>query len=115
MGQTHIMDDDVWTEQRMDVELQRLVEKLKAGDQVELQQMMAAMQAQQQAQQQGQGQPGQPAQEGQGMPPEVMAAMQQQAQAQQQGKVTDQQASGAYPPGGIQPGMPLQGPLPAGQ
>ena len=110
MGQTHIMDTDIWTEQRMDVELGRLVEKLKAGDQIELQQMMEQFKAQLQAQGQ---QPGQtPGGDGAGgIPPELAAQM----QAQQTGQVTESQASGAYPPGGIQPGMPLQAPLPAGQ
>ena len=95
MGQPGLMDASIWTEQRMDVELARLVEKLKALDQVELQNVMAQLQAQAQ---------GGPPQGAGGDPPT--------------GPVTPAQASGAYPPGGQVGGagmMPLQGPLPAGQ
>jgi len=98
MGQPGLMDTEIWTEKRLDIELQRLVERLKAGDQVAMQQMMAQLQQQQQAGQ---------------MPNEQMPNDQGQPQP-----VTEAQASGAYPPGGMVggPGMiPLQAPLPAGQ
>jgi len=116
MGQTHIMDQDIWTEQRMDVELGRLIERLKAGDQIEFQKMMAEFQQQMQAQQaQAQAQPATVGEspEMQGLPPEIAQQMQAQMQAQQTGQVTDEMAGGAYPPGGqVGPGAPLQAPLP---
>ena len=105
IGQSGEMDKEIWMENRMAFEIQRFLERLKAGDQIAIQQMVAAVQQaqQQQAQQQ--------------------QAMQQQGQAQgQPEQLTQEQAlqmgesmgeTGAYPVGGqVGPGAPLQGPLP---
>lgn len=101
IGQTHQMDTDIWTEKRLGIELQRLIEKLKAKDQIEVQGMMAEVQKQQSGEN-GQTPGSVPTPQAAGGP-----------SGGQAGPVTPGQASGAYPPGGIQPGMPLQGPLPA--
>ena len=118
MGQPGLMDTDVWTEQRMDVELARLVEKLKAGDQAEIQQMMAQLQQQMQAQPPegtgGQMPETEGGQTGGQLPPEIMAQLQAQQQAQQTGRVTPQMAQGSYPAGGVGPGAPLTGPVSQG-
>lgn len=127
IGQSDAMEKEIWSESRQDFEIQRVLEKIKAGDQITIQQMAAAMQQQmqqqqaiqmqamqaQQAQQSGQAQqaqagqaqPGQPRGEAPGgMSPEQAEAL---AMGQSMGP------TGAYPPGGqVGPGAPLQGPLP---
>ncbi len=101
MGQPGMMDAEIWNEKRLAIELQRVIEKLKATDQMEMQQMAAEMQ---QAGQMTNGQ----------MPNEQM----QEGAPMDAQPVTEAEASGAYVPGQAVGGpgmMPLQAPLPAGQ
>ncbi len=102
IGQSGAMDKEIWTEKRLAVELQRVIEMIKAEDQAKIQAMMASVQAQmaQQAQGGGPGGPpmGQPPPQvgqspfsggmggpsGAGPGPEQLAAMRA-AMAQQQG------------------------------
>jgi len=94
IGQSGQMDRDVWMERRLDVEFQRLIELMKAEDQMKVQQ---AVQAAGSNPPQGGG----PTMPGNGQAPGP------------EGYVTPEMASNAYPPGGqVGPGLPMQGPVP---
>jgi hypothetical protein len=139
MGQSDEMDKEIYMEMRTSFELQRLIDALKAQDQMGIQaaasQLQMALQAQMaQAQQQAQNGPPPPGTiEGGVMPPPEAQNLPPGTQGpppsagggfppgapppEMQGpppEVGGRGPGGAYAPGGIGPGQPLRGPLPVG-
>ena len=100
-GQSEAMDKEIWTEERVSFEIQRIFQQLSAQDQLKIQQAAQAMQAQMMA-----GQGGPPTQMGTGM------------EAPPQGEPGGQSGGGGqevspYPSGEeVTQGQPLQRPLP---
>jgi len=108
-GQSEAMDKEIWTEERVSFEIQRIFQQLSAQDQLKIQQAAMAMQAQAQAQQAAQSQATQgaaPQPTGPSGPPQGESAIA--ANADGGG-----QEVSPYPSGGeVTEGQPLQRPLP---
>ena len=119
-GQSEAMDQEIWTEERVSFEIQRIFQQLSAQDQLKIQQAAQAMQAQAsgaveqmagQMHEQMMAAQGSPPTQGPGGPPQGESEIAPAGAAGGNAGGGGQEVS-PYPPGGVGEGRPMTGPMP---
>src|SRR3990167_910446 len=119
-GQSEAMDKEIWTEERVSFEIQRIFQQLSAQDQLKIQQAAQAMQAQASGAVEQMAGPmheqmmaaqGSPPTQGPGGPPQGESEIAPAGAAGGNAGGGGQEVS-PYPPGGVGEGRPMTGPMP---